>query len=419
MQMEKVFVSIVLDKRRIKADGKFPVKLRVFTSTPRKQVLYPTIFDYTEKEFQSIWETAKPRNDLKEQRQELLALENKANNVVKKLSPFSFEQFEKHLFRKVGEGLKIHYHFKNQIEELLSRKQLGTANTYQLAEKSFVAFTDTNRKQKYKDLTFIDITKDWLKNYENFMTEQKGRSLTTVSMYVRTLRAIFNKAIDEKELEKDYYPFGKRKYQVPATNNVKKALNKDGLKALFQIVPNSPEQVKAKDFWFFSYACNGMNIKDIALLRYKDIQNEKIEFYRAKTRITSKGNLKPITVYLNDFSKSIIKKYGKESQNKEDFIFNVINESMTPEQRQVAIKNFTRFINQHLKKLCRLNGLSEDISTYSARHSFASNFVVGGATIVDVMESLGHSNIQTTQNYLRSFDSETKKELANSLMNFD
>ena len=63
------------------------------------------------------------------------------------------------------------------------------------------------------------------------------------------------------------------------------------------------EQRKAKDFWFFSFALSGMNMKDIALLRHKDIQYDRVQFYRAKTRITSKGNLKHVTAYLNDFSK--------------------------------------------------------------------------------------------------------------------
>ena len=138
--------------------------------------------------------------------------------------------------------------------------------------------------------------------YEHFMVEESGKSNATVGIYLRSLRAIFNQAVEENEIEKEYYPFGKRKYQIPATKNTKKALTKEQLSVLFNSKPKLPQQKKAKDFWFFSYACNGMNMKDIALLKYKDIQDGKIEFYRAKTKLTSKANLKPITVYLNDFS---------------------------------------------------------------------------------------------------------------------
>jgi len=390
----------------------------VYTSLPQKRKYYGTTFDFTEDEFDSIWKSKKPRKEHKELRRQLFAIETKAESVAEKLNQFTFEQFEKQLYRKEGDGIKIKYHYALLIKDFIHNKQLGTANTYQLAEKSIIRFLEHNNKH-YNTLTFYDTTPELLQKYENFMVETNNRSYTTVSMYLRTLRAIFNKAIDEKEIEKDHYPFGKRKYQVPNSNNVKKALNKNELKALYNAKPINTEQQKAKDFWFFSYSCNGMNIKDIALLRYKDIENNKIEFFRAKTRITSKGNLKPITAYLNQFTQSVIDKYGSENKSPNQFIFEIIDDDNTAEQKQKGIKNFTRFINQHLKKLCKANELPDNISTYWARHSFASNFVLNGATIVDAMESLGHSNIQTTQNYLSSFDSDTKKELANSLMNFD
>ncbi len=419
MQMEKYFISIVLDKRREKENKKYPVKLRVFTPKPRKQKLYSTIFEYTEKEFSSIWESSKPRREHKENRKKLFAIENKAMEIAEKIVPFSFDEFEKRMFRKVGDGDMVNYHYKIRIDELKANKQLSTMETYVLAEKSLINFLEYSGKQKYNSLTFYNITPKWLMEYENYMIETKERSITTVSMYIRTLRALFNRAIDDKEIDKEFYPFGKKKYKVPATVNVKKALNKNELKVLFHTIPKIPEQQKAKDFWFFSYACNGMNIKDIALLKYRDVENDKIEFYRAKTRSTAKGNLKKITVYLIDFTMGVIEKYGQRNQSKKQFIFDIVNIDMSAAEKQSAIKNFTRYINQHMKNLCKANKLPENISSYTARHSFASNFVANGGSIVDVMESMGHNNIQTTQNYLRSFDSETRKQLSDSLMNFN
>jgi hypothetical protein len=69
-----------------------------------------------------------------------------------------------------------------------------------------------------------------------------------------------------------------------------------------------------RPFGSFSYACNGMNIKDIALLKFKHIHNE-IKYYRAKTVNTKKGNLKEIIVYLNDYTKNIIQKYNVGNQD--------------------------------------------------------------------------------------------------------
>ncbi len=251
------------------------------------------------------------------------------------------------------------------------------------------------------------------------MIEDKKRSPTTVSMYLRALRTIFNTAIDEKEIDRKIYPFGKRKYKVPASKTVKKALSKEQLKQLFNAKPTNYFQEKAKDFWFFSYSCNGINIKDIALLQYKNIDNKKIIFYRAKTKRTSKRNLKPIVVYLNDFSNSVIEKYGNKNKKSNNFVFDIISHEETAEEQIRKIQNFVRFINQHLKKLCKANDLPENISTYWARHSFATNAIRKGASMEFISESLGHNNLSTTKNYFSGFDNETKKNFSETIMNFD
>jgi len=412
-------ISIYLDTRRAKAKGKYPVKLRVYTSTPRKQKMYPTKFDFTEKEFDSIWNTTKPRTEYKETRKKIQAVEAKACKVADKLTPFTFEKFERQLYRKDGDGINVKYHFEQAISELMKRNQLGTASTYELSQKSIIKFLKETSSQQYSKLTLFDITPEWLKDYEFFMTETKGKSLTTVSMYLRSLRALYNKAIDFGEIEKEYYPFGKRNYQVPATKNVKKSLSKEQLKILYNSKPKMAEQQKAKDFWFLSYACNGMNIKDIALLRFKDIQDGKIEFYRAKTRITAKANLKPITVHLNGFIEEVMGRYGSVDKSSEALVFDIIQDGLSPQKEQAKIKNFTRFINQHIKNLCKDNKLPEEVSTYWARHSFATNAVRKGASMEFIQESLGHGDLKTTQNYFAGFDSETKKEFADTIMDFD
>jgi len=95
---------------------------------------------------------------------------------------------------------------------LIKRNQIGTASTYELSQKSIIDFVTNKSNQKYSTLTFYDISPGWLKDYETYMADTKARSLTTVSMYVRVLRAMFNRAIEEKEIDQEHYPFGKRRY---------------------------------------------------------------------------------------------------------------------------------------------------------------------------------------------------------------
>jgi site-specific recombinase XerD len=410
-------ISIYLDTRRSKTNNKYPVKLRVYTSNPRKQKLYPTIFELTEKEFNSVWLTNKPRGDNNDLRLKIQAIENKANKIAEKLTPFTLDEFEKKLYRKRSDGNKVSYHYKELIADYLKNDRLGTADSYSYSEKAIKEFVENTRKNSYNNLTFYDIDKNWLNEFERHMLGKK-RSPTTIGIYLRPLRAIFNKAIEERDIEPDIYPFGKRKYQIPSSRKVKKALSAEQLKTLYNSNPDTPEQIKAKDFWFFSYNSNGMNIKDIALLKFKDLDGETIKFFRAKTRFTSKSDLQVITVFINNYMKDFIEKYCNSNKNPDNFVFNIISNNDDVKKQRDKIKNFTRYINQHLKVLCANIGLPSDISSYWARHSFATTSIRKGASLELMQESLGHKDVKTTQSYFDGFEDETKKELSNNLMDF-
>ncbi len=210
----------------------------------------------------------------------------------------------------------------------------------------------------------------------------------------------------------------RRKIRKPNGDNVKKALSKTQLKTLFEATPSTPEQEKAKDFWFFSFACNGMNIKDIALLKWENYKGDKLVFYRAKTIRTTKKNPKLTTVYLTDFAIKIIEKYSNEIRTPKGLIFQIISDELSKEQQYSTIKNFTRFLNQNFKTFAVSAGLNESISSYWARHSFATSAIRNGASMEFVSEALSHSNIKTTQGYFAGFEDESKREFMNTIMDF-
>ncbi len=410
--------SIVLDTRRPKDKGTYPVKLRVYSTQLQIKKLYATKYDLSKKDFASIWETEKPRKEHKEIRNELQAIELRADEVCKTLSPFSFIQFEKKYLRNTGDGGNIIYQYNQTIKRVKSENRIGTANNYNHSLKSILNFITHSKGKEPLKVAFTDITPEFLQKYESYMINTIKRSRTTVGIYLRPLRAIFNTAIAEKEINDEVYPFGAKKYQIPTVRNVKKALSQIQLKQLFKAKPLTPEQSKAKDFWFFSYACNGMNVKDIAMLKYENMQDDKIIFYRAKTINTSKTDLRPVTVYLNDFSKTVIKKYGNINTNKNEYIFSIISDKETALINYNKINNFTKFINQNLKKLAINEGITSDISTYWARHSFATNSIRNGASMEFVMEALSHNNMKTTVGYFAGFEDKDKKEFMQKLMDF-
>ncbi len=418
MQSE-YFLSIYLDTRRQKANGKFPVKLRIFTAHPRIQKLYNTKFEFSIKEFQSIWETEKPRFEHKEIRNQIRAIELNADKVAKDIQPFSFDQFERKFLRNNGAGNDVIFQFVQYIDKLKANENIGTYLNYETALKSIKNYIKSVKGKEPTKIAFSEITPDWLQKYENYMINDLKRSRTTVSMYTRNLRTIYNISIREKEIPAEIYPFGKNKYQPPAVRNVKKAFSKVDLNQLFNAVPKTPLQARAKDFFFFTYVSNGMNLKDIALLRYENIQNDKIVFYRSKTINTAKTDLRPVIIYLTELSLRVIREYGNKNKKPKEYIFPIISDENTAFKNHRAIKDFIISLNKNLKKLAKANGLTGDISTMWARHSFATNAVRDGASLEIVGEAMSHNNLKTTQIYFAGFENSDIKELTQKLMNFD
>ena len=415
-------ISIRLDNRRKKDSGKYPVKLRVYGKATQTEKLYNLDIDMTEKEFDTIWinsENKTLRGANSETRLKLQTIETRANEEASKMTVFDFETFEKKLFRKATSKNNVKYYFDLSIKANLDNNKIGTAESYKYTLNSFAEFLEPKAKVKTKieKLTFDTITVNWLKDYEKFMLDE-GKSYTTVGIYTRTLRAIFNNAIASNDINKDLYPFGEKKnkkYQIPTSKKVKKALSSNELKILFDAKVTSENEQQSKDFWFFSYACNGMNFKDISLLKYSDIKEDSFSYYRAKT-FDKSSQKETITIYLTDFTKNIISKYG--NKNKSGYVFNIVSAKDSSQIQYSKIKNFTRLTNDHIKRVAKSNDLPDDISTYWARHSFATQSIRKGATMEFVSEALNHSDLSVTKHYFAGFEDDAKKDFANSLLDF-
>lgn len=410
-------ISIVLDKRRAKENGKFPVKLRVFSKALKKDKRYLLDIDLTTDEFETIWvnsENKSLRGANKEIRLKLQTIETRANKELKEMTVFDFGKFETKLFRKSSDKNNLKYYFDLVIQKNLTNNKISTAESYKSTFKSLSNFSEKIMNCKINKLTFNVITIDWLKQYQEFMLDN-NKSYTTVAIYTRTLRAVFNNAIEANDISKDIYPFGKNKYKIPRTKKVKKALNSKQLKTLFDVEVLNDNEQQAKDFWFFSYACNGMNFKDITLLKYSDIKDDRFSYYRAKT-FDKTAEKTVITIFLTDFTRSIISNYG--NKNKNGFVFNILKLEDSSLIQYKKIKNFTRLINDHIKRVAKRNDLPSDISTYWARHSFASNSIRKGATMEFISEALNHSDLSVTKNYFAGFEDEAKKDFAKTLLDF-
>ena len=427
--MVNVQVSIYHDIRRAKAKAAdnqqeqqkgngneiYPVKLRVYYREDRR--LYPTGVEISIGDFERSYGTKKPQKDYKDIKFKLVELERKATGIIEKMISFSFEAFEKKMFRATGDNDNVVHYYNQYIEQLKHEKRISTANNYILSLKSILTFAKGNKTNDIKYLAFETITPAFLNDYEQWMIAEE-KKITTVGIYLRPLRAIFNIAKAESVINDEMYPFGQRKYQIPAGRNVKRALSKADLKKLFTFkVKKGGEQEKARDYWFFSYQCNGMNFRDIAELKMSAIQGPSIIITRTKSKNTTKANSKKIIVPITKNIQSILDKYTT-GVTKNDYVFPIFTVSMSAEEKHREIQNFIRFVNQHIKNLAKDAGVNEGISTYWARHSYSTMAIRNGATMEYLQESLGHQDMKTTINYFSGFEDKVKREVAEKLMEF-
>jgi integrase len=354
----------------------------------------------------------KPRGGFKDISIKLNAKEQKAIDLINTFSSFTFDKFKKKYFDDV-DYTDLFTALKKRISDLENERP-GTASSFQSALKSWQDF------YKKPSLPFSQITVKLLYEYENYM-KIGGKSDTTIGIYMRNIRRMFNLAIKSGNVKPDIYPFGKKDddlYSIPEGSNFKRALPKSDIKKLFQYesLEGSPEQFY-HDLWIFSYLCNGMNLADIARLKYKDIKGSVIVFIRKKTE--RKRKPKPIIVEKNQDIDRIIGRWGNNSISPDSYIFPILRRGISPSDELARVKQLTKQVNKYIGRIAKNVGIEGKITSYGARHSFASILKQSGESTVFIQEALGHKDLKTTENYLISFDSEQRKKAQKKLTDWN
>ncbi|SDT43934.1 Site-specific recombinase XerD [Mucilaginibacter mallensis] len=411
----KAEVSLYLDTRRALKNGTFPLKLHVYF-TAKMERWYGTDYKLSQFTFEQSYLASKPRGENKDLKIELDAIVQKGAELAKALGDnFTFEKFERKMFRSKASTNNVIEHFASAVKILEKNEQIGTASSYDCSIKSITTYLSEGKKNPVTHISFSLLTAETLNKYEQWMIA-KDCSKTTVGIYMRNLRAIFNKAIAAGDIAPELYPF--KTYKIPTGKNVKKALETPDLNTLYTTDVTADSFIeKARDFWFFSYQCNGMNFRDIAELKFKDIHDTYFSFLRHKTKNTTKEDPSPIVVPLTGYVKDFIQKYANKKGKPNDYLFPIFQTGMSAKERHKVNQNFIRFVNQHMQKLVDQLGLSFRLGTMVARHTFTTQ-ATRTMGLEFAQEALGHTTMNTTQNYWKGFESEAKKTMADKLMEF-
>lgn len=293
------------------------------------------------------------------------------------------------------------------INGLISENKIGNANHYRALLYSLRKFI------KLSQLMFIDIDTNFLNKYEAHL-KSLGNKGNTISIKMRTLKAVYNKAVKNDIIKQEYYPFSCYSVSKLKENTLKRSITKDEILKIIDFdvkkLSTRPQSLLqfSKDLFLFSYFGCGINMIDIAYLKIDNIRDSRIVYTRHKTS-------KPISFTLHPYVIDIIRKY--EGLNN-DYLFPILDNSvhLTAEQQIRRIKKITYVVNKNLKKIGKVIDLTIPLTTYVSRHSFATILKRSGVNIAIISEALGHSDLKTTQIYLDSFENSQIDEAMRNLL---
>lgn len=274
------------------------------------------------------------------------------------------------------------------INELEQTKKIGNARVYKTMRNSVQAFL------KSKDIPLQQITYKWLKKYEAWYLG-RGNSTNGLSVNMRTLRALINRAIRRQFLSKEAYPF--ENYSVKNEKTKKRAITQSDIEKVIRFEPKTQRETRAKDYFLMSFYLMGASFIDLAFLKVSDIKNGRVEYRRRKT-----GKLHSIKI--TSPLQTLLDKY-LDGKNSDDFILNVIKSKDAKKQYINARDELCRY-NRSLKEIGEACGIEHLLTSYVARHSFATIAKFKDVPVPVISQALGHSNVEITEVYLAEFNND-------------
>lgn len=315
------------------------------------------------------------------------------NQLTERNIPFSTNDIITAFQRQADEQSLFNF-MENVITQL---KQIGkqrTAETYTATLRSFMRFRNDT------DVLLDDITPELIEMYEAYL-QNNGVVRNTSSFYMRILRAVYNRAV-EKEFVKQRNPF--KNVYTGVDKTAKRALPLSTIRRIKNLdLTRLPKLEFARDMFLFSFYTRGMSFIDMAFLKKTDLQNGYLKYRRRKTK-------QQLFIRWEKCMQEILDKHNAPES---PYLLPIIKVAEQNERKQYG--NALREVNNKLKEVAKTICLPIPLSTYVARHSWASIARSKNIPISVISEGMGHDSEMTTQIYLSSLDS-SAIDHANSLI---
>ena len=402
-------VNAVLFKSKVLRNGEHPIMIRV---TKNRQSKYISLGMSCKVD---LWDKGQglPKNRhplcqeltatiLKTQlaiQREILSLNNEGTEFVldelKSLSPVTHTP------------IWVLQYFGQVEKQLTNSGRIGYAKMFRFTANSLRKFRDE------KDFSFGEVNTSFLIKYEAWFLS-RNVMFSSIFMFMRTFKTLINYARKEGYVKPDFTPFKDfsfSKYRRVKTS--KRSLTKDQI----QMISNFPTEpgstlFHARNYFLFSYYCRGINFIDMAMLRWTGIRAGRVHYCRKKT----KGQF---TISLLEPAKVIVDYYRSHNYPDPDgYVFPILKAGVhvSPTQIDNRVDKVNRQVNQALKEIGGQLGIAEKLTTYVARHSFATVLKREGVSIAVISELMGHDSEQTTQIYLQGFGDDLLDDAASVLI---
>lgn len=366
----------------------------------------------TKEDFEKAMSGKGGNGDIKQLREEINKYRQKAKEILDTIPNPSREIFQR-LFKSdvdLGKGkTDISILFDEYSNNLKKEDRIKSAAMCEHAKRSFL---------RYKPKIFLEeINDSFLNGYQTWILRQ-GNSNSTAQIYLRTLRAIYNKAIKDGYIAKRYYPFAT--FSIGSSSKSKNVLYPEQVKALFDYVPKTMREHRAKDIWIFCYLMNGINPKDMFVLTWANVNDDYIIFKREKTKRTKKNDATEIRAYLHPEMKRIIEDYGTKDKSPDNYVFPFLVGYKTEEEKEKRRRNVQDRLNDNLRTIGKNLGFKVNLILALARHSYSTNLKLNNVSSAFIKDMLGHSSIAITDHYLKTIpDDKIKETSKNLLLNYD
>ena len=281
--------------------------------------------------------------------------------------------------------------FRKQIAKKEQMQCVGTKNNYTNAVNRFIEF------RNQKDLTFSQMTADMMEMYQAWLWN-RGVGQNTVSFYLRTLRTLHHKAVEAGQAtSNDIFAH----VQTANVRTAKRAISVKDIRKIEKLELQIGSSIdKARDLFLLSFYLRGMAFVDMAFLKKSDLKCGMVSYNRRKTHQNLNIEwIKPM--------QAIINKYAEQTKDSPYMLPILTGKETSPYTQYRKVEYNT---NYNLKKIGKMIGLKIPLTTYVARHTWASIALHMNIPIATISEGMGHNSYKTTQIYLESIDVATINE---------